>query len=145
MSKNVDCFVLCLLSICVFSSLVFLCFEKKRKFTAKSIFQDAEKHSGFLNEAKEWAGELLSGQTKVNRDWEQVVWRELNWNYIYDIFGKNLKMCKMLLYMKAEHYKIIQLLCLSSFFFLFFSPFFAFDPLRGISHVRNNFSPNILA
>ena len=24
-----------------------------------------EKHSGFLNEAKEWAGELLSGQTKV--------------------------------------------------------------------------------
>ena len=26
-----------------------------------------------------------------------------------------------------------------------FSPFFAFDPLRGISHVRNNFSPNILA
>ena len=25
------------------------------------------------------------------------------------------------------------------------SPFFAFDPLRGISHVRNNFSPNILA
>ena len=26
----------------------------------------------------------------------------------------------------------------------FFSPFFAFDPLRGISHVRNNFSPNIL-
>ena len=25
------------------------------------------------------------------------------------------------------------------------SPSFAFDPLRGISHVRNNFSPNILA
>ena len=28
------------------------------------LFQE-EKHSGFLNEAKEWAGELLSGQTKV--------------------------------------------------------------------------------
>ena len=28
---------------------------------------------------------------------------------------------------------------------LLFSPFFAFDPLRGNSHVRNNFSPNILA
>ena len=27
----------------------------------------------------------------------------------------------------------------------FFSPSSAFDPLRGISHVRNNFSPNILA
>ena len=26
-----------------------------------------------------------------------------------------------------------------------FSPSFAFDPLRGNSHVRNNFSPNILA
>ena len=24
-----------------------------------------ENHSGFLNEAKDWAGELLSGQTKV--------------------------------------------------------------------------------
>ena len=32
-----------------------------------------------------------------------------------------------------------------SFFLSFFSPSFAFDPLRGISHVRNNFSPNILA
>ena len=31
------------------------------------------------------------------------------------------------------------------FFSLFFSPSFAFDPLRGISRVRNNFSPNILA
>ena len=30
------------------------------------LFQE-EKHSGFLNEAKEWAGELLSGQTKVGR------------------------------------------------------------------------------
>ena len=28
---------------------------------------------------------------------------------------------------------------------LSFSPFFAFDPFRGISHVRNNFTPNILA
>ena len=28
---------------------------------------------------------------------------------------------------------------------LLFSPSFAFDPLRGNSHVRNNFSPNILA
>ena len=28
---------------------------------------------------------------------------------------------------------------------IFFSPSFAFDPLRGNSHVRNNFSPNILA
>ena len=28
---------------------------------------------------------------------------------------------------------------------LFFSPSFAFDPFRGISHVRNNFPPNILA
>ena len=28
---------------------------------------------------------------------------------------------------------------------LFLSPSFAFDPLRGISHERNNFSPNILA
>ena len=27
----------------------------------------------------------------------------------------------------------------------FFPPSSAFDPLRGISHVRNNFSPNILA
>ena len=34
---------------------------------------------------------------------------------------------------------------LFSLFLSFFSPFFAFDPLRGISHVRNNFSPNILA
>ena len=34
-----------------------------------------EKHSGFLNEAKEWAGELLSGQTKVG------LWRQMfeNW------------------------------------------------------------------
>ena len=38
---------------------------------------------------------------------------------------------------------IVQSFSLS--FFLLFSPFFAFDPLRGISHVRNNFSPNILA
>ena len=30
------------------------------------LLQDRDKHSGFLNEAKEWAGELLSGQTKVN-------------------------------------------------------------------------------
>ena len=30
-------------------------------------------------------------------------------------------------------------------FSLSFYPFFAFDPLRGNSHVRNNFSPNILA
>ena len=29
------------------------------------VFQGGEKHSGFLNEAKEWAGELLSGQTRV--------------------------------------------------------------------------------
>ena len=29
------------------------------------VFQGREKHSGFLNEAKEWAGELLSGQTRV--------------------------------------------------------------------------------
>ena len=28
---------------------------------------------------------------------------------------------------------------------LFFSPFFAFDPLRGISRVRKFVSPNILA
>ena len=28
---------------------------------------------------------------------------------------------------------------------LFFPPFFSFDPHRGIFHVRNNFSPNILA
>ena len=27
----------------------------------------------------------------------------------------------------------------------FFSPFFAFDPLRGNSYVRNNVCPNILA
>ena len=33
----------------------------------------------------------------------------------------------------------------SSFSPLFFPPSSAFDPLRGISHVRNNFSPNILA
>ena len=30
-------------------------------------------------------------------------------------------------------------------FFFFLSLSFAFDPLRGISRVRNNFSPNILA
>ena len=30
-------------------------------------FLQEEKHSGFLNEAKEWAGELLSGQTKVGQ------------------------------------------------------------------------------
>ena len=34
------------------------------------LFQE-EKHSGFLNEAKEWAGELLSGQTKVG------LWRQM--------------------------------------------------------------------
>ncbi len=28
------------------------------------IFQE-DSHTGFINEAKEWAGELLSGQTKV--------------------------------------------------------------------------------
>ena len=33
----------------------------------------------------------------------------------------------------------------SSLFFFSLSPSFAFHPLRGISHVRNNFSPNILA
>ena len=33
----------------------------------------------------------------------------------------------------------------SSSSFFFFPPSFAFDPLRGNSHVRNNFSPNILA
>ena len=31
------------------------------------------------------------------------------------------------------------------FFFFFFPPSFAFDPLQGNSHVKNNFSPNILA
>jgi hypothetical protein len=29
------------------------------------VFQGGDKHSGFLNEAKEWASELLSGQTRV--------------------------------------------------------------------------------
>ena len=33
----------------------------------------------------------------------------------------------------------------SSFFSLSLSPFFAFDPLRGNSRVRNNLCPNILA
>ena len=32
-----------------------------------------------------------------------------------------------------------------SLFFFFFSPSFAFDPLRGISRVRKFVSPNILA
>ena len=40
---------------------------------------------------------------------------------------------------------IVQSFSLSLFLSFFFSPFFAFDPLRGNSHVRNNFSPNILA
>ena len=41
---------------------------------------------------------------------------------------------------------IVQSFFLSlSLFFFFFSLSSAFDPLRGISHVRNNFSPNILA
>ena len=34
---------------------------------------------------------------------------------------------------------------LLSLLFFFLSPSSAFDPLRGIFHVRNNFSPNILA
>ena len=30
-----------------------------------SHFSQVDQQAGFLNEAKEWAGELLSGQTKV--------------------------------------------------------------------------------
>ena len=39
----------------------------------------------------------------------------------------------------------LSLFSLSLSLSLSFSPFFAFDPLRRISHVRNNFSPNIWA
>ena len=40
-------------------------------FYSNTLFQEGDKRSGFLNEAKEWAGELLSGQTKVNPTWWQ--------------------------------------------------------------------------
>ena len=62
-------------------------FLSKRKFTAESTFQDAEKHSGFLNEAKEWAGELLSGQTKVNKWFES----KIKLHAIYKIFRTTSK------------------------------------------------------
>ena len=29
--------------------------------------KDGKMHAGFINDAKEWAGELLSGQTKVKQ------------------------------------------------------------------------------
>ena len=38
-------------------------------------WQDGEKSSGFLNEAKEWAGELLSGQTKVKHCFHNTLFR----------------------------------------------------------------------
>ena len=36
-------------------------------FQQNICIQDERIHAGFINDAKEWAGELLSGQTKVNK------------------------------------------------------------------------------